>query len=109
MTTVAIFIYSDLEGIMDNLSKVCKGLFVDLVPMHMTYSVYNLLDVYDTDAILDEECPDIIIACGREACTCLEHDGVDGFIAAPDITGPATRKQIMRARAKVLAQGEKNG
>ena len=87
--SVVIFIYSEREDIIDNLPSSCAGAaFRLLVPEPICYSVYNLLEHYDTGNILFEESPDVILACGSEAATCLQFDGVTDFIRAPDIAVP---------------------
>lgn len=101
--SAVIFIYSERCDIMEDLPSSCAGAaFRLLVPEPICYSVYNLLEHYDTGKILYEEQPDVIIACGPEARTCLQFDGVDGLIVAPDIAVPTwSAKECAKIGARV--------
>lgn len=105
--SVVVFIYSDREDVMNGDVSCAGGAFKLLVPEPICYSVHNLLQDWDTVGIINFEKPSAIVACGTDAATCLEFDGVSGFIVAPDITMPNwSRKKCVDVGVQVQSMCE---
>jgi len=80
-----------------------------MIPEHLCYSVHNLLETYDSIAVIEEEEPKVVIACGSEAAKCLDADGFYDYVEGPDITSISwSPKQCARAREKVIRIMEEN-